>query len=165
MPHNIELIIALAVPLIVLTVLRINAAIVFLSLSLGYVLVQLVANDANSLINFLAPQADSLSRTTWQLGMLFLPVVLTCIIMLFSVKGHVKLLLNLLPAAAVSVMAVLLAVPLFTPGLRYALESSELWQQISGAQAFAIGAGALISLIFLWTSRSSLKGESHRRGR
>jgi hypothetical protein len=165
MPHDLELIIALALPLAVLTLLRINAAIVFLSLCLGYVLVELVANDANSLISFLAPKADSLSRASWELILLFAPVILTSVIMLFSVKGRFKVTLNMLPAAATSVMAVLLAVPLFTPGLRFALQSGNLWHQLSSAQAFIVGMGALISLVFLWTSRSAIKGGSHKSSR
>lgn len=165
MPHDVELIIALALPLAVLTLLRINAAIVFLSLCLGYVLVALVANDANSLISFLAPKADSLSRSGWELILLFAPVVLTSVIMLFSIKGRLKVSLNILPAAATSAMAVLLAVPLFTPGLRFALQSSNLWHHLSNAQAFIVGMGALISLVFLWTSRSAVKGSEHKRGR
>lgn len=160
MPHHIELIIALVVPFAVLTILRINAAMVFLSLCLGYVLVELVANDANSLINFLAPN-NSLSKTSWQLGMLFLPVVLTSIIMAFSIHGRLKSIFNIIPAAAFSVLAVLLAIPLFTPGLRYALESQEIWKQIHGAQALIVGAGALISMVFLWTQRRQAKKHEH----
>jgi hypothetical protein len=157
MPHDFQLLIALAVPLIVLTVLRINAAMVFLSVCLGYVLVELVAKDANSLISFLAPQAGSLSQTSWQLAMLLTPVILTCVIMLFSVKGHLKLGLNLLPAAATSVLLTLVIVPLCTPGLRYAIQSEALWQQLNRGQAMIVGAGALISLLFLWTQRRGSK--------
>lgn len=162
LPHHIELIIALATPLIVLTVLRINAAMVFMSLCLGYVLVELVAKDANSLISFLTTDG-SFSQATWQLGMLFLPVVLTCIFMVFSIKGHVKTIINLFPAAGVSVLSVLLAVPLLKPGLRYAIESEALWKQIYDAQALIIGASALISLVILWSQRHHAKQHESRR--
>jgi hypothetical protein len=157
MPHDFELIIALLAPLVVITLLRINAAMVFLSLCLGFTLVELVAKDANSLISFLAPQTGSISQTTWQLIILFTPVILTCVIMLFSIKGHLKTMFNVLPAAASSVMAVLLAVPLLTPGLRYAIQSQSLWQQVNRAQALVIGIGALISMLFLWSQRRSSK--------
>lgn len=161
MPHNIQLIIALLIPFVVLTSLRINAAMAFLSLCLGYVLVELVAKDANSLISFLAPQADSISKTWWQLGMLFLPLVLTCIIMIFSVKGRIRGIFNALPAIATSVVALLLAVPLFTPGLRNALQQEQLWRQISDGQAMVVGIGAFVSLLFLWTQhRGGKKDES-----
>jgi len=153
MPHDIQLVIALLVPFVVLVVLRINAAMVFLAACLGYVLVELVAKDANSLISFLAPQTGSLSQTTWQLGMLLTPVILASIIMLFNVKGHIRTALNALPAAATSVLLVLLAVPLFTPGLRYAIQEEALWHQLSQAQPLIVGTGAFVSMIFLWTLR------------
>ena len=165
MPNNIELIAGLVVPLAVLVVLRINAAMVFLSLCLGYVLVQFVANDADSLINFMAPDETSLSATTLRLVMLLAPVVLTSVIMLFSVQGRVKAALNALPAAGVSVLAMLLAVPLFTPGLRYAIQSQSLWQEITKAQPLIIGASAFISLLFLWTARRSMRHEDSGKRR
>lgn len=161
LPHNLELIIALVVPLIVLTVLRINAAMVFMSLCVGYVLVELVAKDADSLINFLTREG-SFGQASWQLGMLFLPVVLTCIFMVFSIHGRLKALVNLLPAVGVSVLGVLLAVPLLTPGLRGAIESQALWSQIYDAQAMIVGAGAFISLVILWTQRRKAKQHEHK---
>jgi hypothetical protein len=157
MPHDFQLIIALVVPLIVIAILRINAAMLFLSVCLGYVLVELVAKDANSLISFVAPKAGSLSQTSWQLAMLLLPVILTSVIMIFSVKGRIKVMLNMLPAAATSVLLVLLVVPLCTPGLRYALQSEAVWQQLNRGQAAIVGVGAFISLLFLWTQRRGAK--------
>lgn len=158
MPNNIELIIALAVPIVVLTILRINAAMVFLSLCLGYVLVQFVANDTDSLINFVAPNHNSVSSSTLRLVMLFLPAVLTSIFMIFSVKGRTKVTLNILPAAGVSVLALLLAVPQFTPGLHHAIEDQTLWWNIAKAQAMIVGASALVSLLFLWMQRPKSRG-------
>ena len=163
MPNNIELIIALVIPLVILTVLRINAAMVFLSLCLGYVLVTFVANDADSLISFLAPDTNSMSASTLRLGMLLTPVVLTSMFMLFSVHGRIKVALNALPAAGVGILGLLLAVPLFTPGLQYAIESQPLWQQISQAQAMTVGISAFISLIFLWVQRHHTEKIEHRR--
>jgi hypothetical protein len=164
MPNNIELIIALAVPIALLTVLRINAAMVFLSLCLGYVLVQFVANDADSLISFMAPNADSISASTLKLAMLFTPVVLTSVIMLFSIHGNIRAALNILPAAGFAVLALILAVPLFTPGLRYAIQGQSLWHDVGQAQPMIVGASSFISLLFLWTQRRGFKGEekSHR---
>lgn len=162
MPHHLELIIALAVPLIVLTVLRINAALVFMSLCVGFVLVELVAKDANSLISFLAP-TQSVSQTTWQLGMLLVPVVLTSIFTAFSMHGHWRAMFNVLPALGVSIVGVMMAIPLFTPGLRYAIQSESLWQQLNKAQAMVVGLSAFISLLFLWLQRRSSGHGEHRR--
>ncbi|HEX8762796.1 MAG TPA: hypothetical protein VF733_03475 [Candidatus Saccharimonadales bacterium] len=159
MSHDLGLIIALAAPFLLFVVLRINAAMVFLSLCLGYVLVDLVAKDSNSLIKFLTPHTGSLSETTWNLVILLTPVVLTCVMMIFSVKERWKVLLNILPAAATSVLLASLAVPLLTPGLRHAMQSQALWQQINRAQSFIIVLGACISLIMLWAQRKTMRGE------
>lgn len=165
MPNNIELIVALAIPVAVLTVLRINAAMVFMSLCLGYVLVQFVAKDTDSLINFVAPDANSVSASTLRLIMLFLPVVLTSVLMIFSIHGRIRVALNALPAAGVSVLGLLLAVPLMTPGLHHAIEAQALWWNIAKAQALIVGSSAFISLIFLWTQRRHLQGDHDRHHR
>ena len=163
MPNDIVLIAALLVPVVVLVALRINAAMVFLSLCLGYVLVQFVANDADSLISFMAPDANSVSASSLKLAMLFTPVVLTAIIMFFSVHGRTRVALNTLPAAGASVLAFLLAVPLFTSGLHYAIQSLEVWKVVSNAQAMIVGVSAFISLLFLWAQRGSMRsGERHK---
>lgn len=152
LPHNLEIIIALAIPFVVLMMLKINAAMVFMSLCVGYVLVELVAKDTDSLINFLTSEG-SISQTTLQIGMLFLPAVLTCIFTVFSVKGRMRALLNVFPALGVSAMVVLMTVPLFTPGLRNSIQSQGLWPQLHDAQALIVGATAFVSLLILWTQR------------
>jgi hypothetical protein len=162
---NIELIVALLIPVAVLTLLRINAAMVFLSLCLGYVLVQFVANDADSLISFVAPNSASVSASTLRLAMLFTPAVVTALIMLFSVKGKMRTICNFFPAVGTSILALLLAVPLCTPGLRYTIEFHTYWKEISKAQAMLVGMSAFVSLLFLWATRKSSHGaeRGHRR--
>ena len=153
--NSLEFALIILLPIVVLVVLRINAAMVFLSLCLGYVLVQFIANDSNSLINFLAPNTGSFSASSLRLALLFGPAVLTAIMMLFSVKGHIRTLINIFPAAGTSFLGVLLAVPLLTPGLRYSIDAQPIWQQISKMQAPIVGISALLSLLVLW---------AHRRG-
>jgi hypothetical protein len=160
--NDIVLLAAVLVPAVALIALRINAAMVFLSLCLGQVLVQFVAKDANSLIRFIAPQAGSVSESSLYLAMLFLPVVLTAIIMVFSVKGRMKVSLNALPAFGTGALAVLLAVPLSTPGLQHQIVALRFWHELHDAQAMIIGASTLVTLLFLWTQRrSSHREEKH----
>ena len=157
MQHSLVLLVALAAPLAALAVLRINAAMVFLSLCLGYVLVNMVADNSDSLIKFLAPNVNSVGGVSWRLVTLFAPAVLTSVFMVFSVHGKMKGLLNLLPAAATSMLALILAIPMLTPGLRSSLESSPFWQKVSKAEVLIVGAGAIIALFFLWTQRRGAK--------
>jgi hypothetical protein len=156
--NDIALIGALLLPAAILVSLRINAAVVFLSLCLGQVLVQFVAKDADSLIAFIAPNATSVSGSTLLLIMLFLPVVLTSLIMLHTVKGRLKVTFNALPALGVGALAVLLAVPLLTPGLQYAIKDLSFWQQLYDAQAMIIGISAFFSLLVLWLHRPKHSG-------
>lgn len=153
MSPDIILIAALLAPLAVLTVLRINAAMVFLSLCLGDVLVAHVAGDANSLMSFIAPHAGSVSAATMRVIILLAPAVLTSLIMLVSVRGRLRVIFNILPAAGTAALGALLTVPLLAPGLRFGIEGQPLWQQLSRAQAMIIGVSAFISLIFLWIQR------------
>lgn len=161
MPNGIELVVALALPILVLAVLRINAAMVFLSLCLGQVLVQTVGTEAIAFINFLLPNAGAVSESTAQLIMLFTPAVLTSIFMAFTINGKMRATLNVIPATGVGALVVLLGVPLLTPGLRYAIQSEGLWHQISSAQALIVIAAATASLLFLWSQRRSARQHEH----
>lgn len=157
MPNGIELVVALVLPILVLTILRVNAAMVFLSLCLGQVLVQTVGTEAVTFINFVIPNASVVSESTAQLVMLFTPAVLTSIFMAFTIHGRARALINVVPATGVGALAVLLGVPLLTPGLSYALQAEGLWHQISSAQALIVTVAATASLLFLWFQRRSAK--------
>ncbi|HEU5187712.1 MAG TPA: hypothetical protein VFT87_04390 [Candidatus Saccharimonadales bacterium] len=163
MSHNLALIIALAAPIVVFTVLRINAALVFLSLCLGAVLVQYVAGEANSLITLFSEQAGTVSASSIQITLLLAPAVVTSVVTVLSLHGKIKVLLNLLPAITASALALLLVVPLLPNGLRFELETQEVWRHLVKAQALIVGVGALASLVLLWLQRGSLKHHDKRR--
>src|SRR5579872_6707721 len=99
--------IVVIVPVVVLTLLRVNAAMVFLSLCLGSVLVMFIGSNAISFVNTFFPHASSLSENTIEIGLLLLPAVLTTIFMFHSVR-KMKLILNVLPALTVGLLLVLL---------------------------------------------------------
>src|SRR5580698_4651205 len=130
MTPEITLAAIVVLPLVLLMVLRINAALVILSLCLGDVLVQFVAGDAQSFLSLLsssnATSKISASDQTLKLIILLLPVVLTTIFMIRTVRGHGRLALNLLPAAGVGLLGALLVVPLLPPGLSNNIVGSSL---------------------------------------
>lgn len=152
------------IPAILLMVLRINAALVFLSLCLGNVLVQFVAGDAG---NFLTQQSQvSLptaytSDNTVRLTLLLLPALLTAIFMIKTVRSQSRLLLNLLPAAGVGLLGGLLAVPLLPPGLSHNIIASSLWTQAHQAQDVIVGGSAVVCLIVLWLQRPKAGHKRH----
>ncbi len=155
------------VPVVLLMVLRVNAALVFLSLCLGDVLVQFVADDANSLLSLLgssraaavtATGAVAPSNNIAALILLLLPVLLTTIFMIHTVKGA-RLVLNVLPAAGVGLLGGLLVVPLLSAGLSANIVVSPLWVQATRAQTLIVGASALICLFVLWMQRPKTGGD------
>jgi hypothetical protein len=161
--HAIVLIIALAVPALTIVFLRINAAMVFLSLCLGAVLVQYVAPQAEDLLNLITPKAGAISNSTLELILLLLPAVVTSIVTLLSVHGKGRALFNVLPAVAVGALFVLLAVPILPEHITRAFEAEQAWKILSKSEALAIGAGGLISMFFLWSQRRNFKHHDKRR--
>ena len=136
---------------------------VFLSVCLGAVLVDHVAGDANMIVGSFSPTTNSLSQTTIELCLLLVPAIVTTIIMAFSVHGRIKVVLNFFPAAASSMLLVLLAVPMLPRGLAFNLMTQDAWRLLSNAEALVIGAGALVSLFFLWTQRRNFRHHDKRK--
>lgn len=149
-------------PLVLLMVLRVNAALVFLSLCLGDVLVRFVAGDAGTFLSTHAdqvPQAASAGNNTVKLILLLIPVVLTTIFMIRTIRGGTRLLLNALPAAGVGLLGALLAVPLLPPGLSHNIVESSLWSQAQRTQGLIVGGSALVCMFVLWLQRPKAGGD------
>ena len=161
---DIELLAAIGVLLVVLVVLRVNAAMVFLSLCLGYVLVQFVANDADSFVTFIAPNRDSLTASSIRLILLFAPAVMTCLITLGSVHGKVRAMLNLFPAVGAVALLFLFLVPQLPTPLMHTVQATDVWAQFLRVQAACIGGGAFMSMFMLWTQRRTL-GHQEAQGK
>ncbi|HEX7632827.1 MAG TPA: hypothetical protein VF401_00720 [Candidatus Saccharimonadales bacterium] len=146
----------IAVPVVILMLLRVNAALVFLSLCLGNVLVQFVAPDANQFFTLFSahvPKGVDTGNNTVKIVLLLLPVILTAIFMIRTVHGHGRLALNLLPAVGVGLLGGLLVVPLLPAGLSHDIVNDNLWQQVQRAQDLIVGSSALVCLLVLWVQR------------
>jgi len=155
------LIALLALPVIALMVLRINASLVFLSLCLGNVLVQFVSHDAGLILFSAAARAPGhvpASQAYINLALLLLPVVLTSIIMIHSVKGP-KLAFNFLPALGVGVLLTLLAVPLLSAGLTGSITGLPLWDTLLSLQTLVLSVTTMLCLLFLWMQRPKRHSE------
>lgn len=163
MSHDVILIASLVVPVLLFVVLRANAAMIFLSVCLGAVLVEHVAPDAILALGSFSSKPNSFSATTIELVLLLAPAVMTTVVTALSVHGRAKIALNFVPAAAASMLAVLLVVPLLPRGLAFALMSQPTWRMLSNAEALVIGLGALVSLFFLWTQRRSFRQHDKRK--
>lgn len=153
------------VPVVLLMVLRVNAALVFLSLCLGSVLVQFTANDADAFLTTFSASHTVTSVTTTnsnvKIALLVLPVILTTIFMIRTIHGSSRLLLNILPAIGVGLLGALLVVPLLPPNMAHDIVDSSLWSEVQKAQALIVGSSALVCLLVLWLQRP--KSGGHKR--
>ncbi len=148
MDANVILAMLVLSPVVILTLLRANAATAFLALCLGSVLGSFVAKDlVTTLRGYIAP-ATQVTDTIASLVLLWLPVVLVAIFMMKTIAPKQRL-INLLPALAVGLLGALLSVPFLTPELRHSVEASEVWKNIETYKAAIVVGGTAVSLALL----------------
>ena len=163
MPHDFLLLLTLIAPLVLCTLLRINAGAVFLGLCLGLALTRYASNAVESFAGIFTARLSTVSASSLQLLLLLAPMALVAFGMLFSVRGKIKLLINLIPAAGLSVLVALSVVPLLASGLRNQIEDQALWPQIVRYQGLAAGVCVAIGLWTLWTSRRPKRASEKSR--
>ena len=151
----------IAAPALALIVLRVNAVMVFLSLCLGQVLVLFVGGDASEVVGILAAGTGRSNPRIISLGLLLLPAIFTTLIMMRTIKGNFKMILNALPALAVGVLGFLLVKPLFTDAMQASIEATDAWYWVTKLQTIIVGASAILSIFFLWLQRPKHHHEEH----
>lgn len=151
----IILVAMLAAPVVIIMALRINAAQIFLSLCLGNVLVQFIGQDAGTILASTSARAPGLpaNQSYINLALLLLPVLLTMLIMIHSVRGTAKLAYNFLPALGVGLLLTLLAVPLLSAGLTGSITGLPLWRELANLQTLILSVSTLLCLLFMWMQR------------
>jgi hypothetical protein len=140
--------------------LRINAALVFLSLCLGDVLVQFASSDASSTLTAVGIHFGA---ETVRLFLLAVPTVLTAVFMVRTVRGGTRLLINVFPATGVGFLGALLIVPLLPPGTTHNVTNSPLWSQVQAAQVLIVTTSTLMCLLVLWLQRPKTGEGKHAK--
>lgn len=151
MSPELVLVALMGLPVAALVLLRVNAALVFLSLCLGDVLVSFTSKDAVAIVSGASTTMHT-SDTIIRLGLLLAPAALTTLFMLGTMKGH-KRILNILPAAGAGLLTGLLAVPLLPPGLAHNVIATSLWGDIQQFQSGIVALATLVCLLFLLLQR------------
>lgn len=135
-------------PVIILTLVRANAATAFLALCLGSVLGSFVAADTvNLLRGYVAPDSR-LTESVISLLLLWLPVILVAIFMSHTIAPKQRI-INAFPALAVGLLGAMLSVPFLTPAVSEAIEASGIWSQLLTYQAAIVATGTAVSLVML----------------
>lgn len=146
------------VPVLLVTLLRVNGAIAFMSLCLGSVLVTYTSADVDTVFTSFTNHNPLVTNQWVQLALLVVPFVLTILFTTGSVKGA-KRFTNILPALATGLLFALLTVPLLPSSLQRDIHSTAAWHQLSNLQTAVILGGALFSLVFLLLTHRKKKDD------
>ncbi len=159
--QNIALLAAIVLPVVLLVLLRTNAAVVFLSLCAGALLVRFVGDEAG-LVGAAIGNNSLVVSQYFQFALLLLPAALSAIILTKSMRGP-KGFINVLPAIAVGLVGVLLAVPLlpFTP--QHAITSLSGWEILDHNKQMVVIVSVVVSLLVLWFARPSGHKKRHHK--
>jgi hypothetical protein len=151
------------VPILLIFLLKVNAAAVFMSLCVGEVLVLFLSNDAGTLSGVVSPGSASISQASLKLALLLIPPILTLIFMYHGVKGSVMMTMNVIPAIAVGLVGALLAEPLLSESFQKTLNHSSLWHHLILYQGSVVACAAAVSLVFFLLQRQS-RPRAKKRG-
>lgn len=152
-------------PVVLFSVLRIDATLVFLSLCMGDVLYKFIGNDLSSFVNAFYPRSNSVGSSTIEIGLILLPAVLTAVVMIKSVKVT-RIILNVLPSLCTGLLALLIIEPLMSAGTKGAIERTNFWQHLIQAQTLVVGLSGIVIIVLLWAQHRQRHGKAHKhRGR
>ncbi len=166
---DVWLIAIFLIPIVLITFLRVNAVYVYLGLCMGYVLS--LYDNGNSVVTKLAG-----TRAIEKLGgsndirliLLILPAILILFFMMNSAHGG-KYSINILPAIAVGILAVITVIPLLPVSASVSIMNSTLWTDVIKYQGALIAASAVVVLLLLIIQKSKLgklsKGSKHHKSK
>jgi len=142
-------------PAVLTFLLRSNAALSFLALCAGFVVISFASTDLKNLtgqLNF------SINSSTLNLILVGLPLVLTLLLTRKAFSGGVSRVLHIVVALCAGGLLALVTVPLLSDSVRANFANSNLWSDLHKIQAEVIGLGVFLSLLIVWAK--SLKGGS-----
>ncbi len=156
MTSLIVLISAVLLVLVIVSVFRINAVYLYFSLAVGYVLASTLSGDTNSLLALFSSSNTSSHLSNVKLIILAIPVLATALFMFKSIKKK-RILINLLPALAFIVLAIILIVPLLPNSNTDSLIKTSYWNDFTKMRDLMIELSALVALSILFIERIGRK--------
>lgn len=148
-----------AVPALLLFLLRSNAAIVFLALCTGSVMAKYVVTSNTALFKPIVSSSPT-ALNYLQIGLILLPAVITALLLREHIRGS-KVLINLLPSIACGLTVAFLVVPLLPYGLKSQVTPEKSWILLQQYQAVVFAGGAAVSFLLLWSGRQGKKHGKH----
>jgi len=145
---NLLLLILVLAPVAITYFLKANAALGYLALCAGFVLLSLTTNDLQGLLD----HTNLVKVSTNLLGLILFiaPPLLTLLITRKNIHGQSNILIQLIPAICLGGLLALIAVPLLNSNVQSRFTGATLWMQLQKIQSWVIGAGTLSSLLLIW---------------
>lgn len=152
---NIWLAVIVLAPVVAIYLLNANAALVFLSLCLGYVLYSFDSHNAASAIHSLHQYSYTAhlkpSAIAINLVLLLGPAAITLITQIRSVHGSRRL-FNLIAALFCGLFAALIVIPVLPASIATSIANTTDWAKLIHYQGGIVGIGAAVAIVFFWMS-------------
>lgn len=148
------------VPVALIFLFRVNAAVAFLALCAGNLLALYFGNDAVKLLQAFTSKTDPTLYAGVKIVLLVLPMFITIILLQKGIRGA-KHLLNLVPTVLTGVVTGLLAVPLLTDGTKNNIYGTQVWTIASKMQGTVVAVAVLVSMFMLWTTQKPRRDKRH----
>ncbi len=150
---NIWLVIIILIPVLASYILSSNAASMFISLCLGYVLYSFddrnALSIAHSSIIRKSPLHLNASDVSINLLLLIGPAIITLIVQKHSIAASRRA-LNLIPAIFSGLFCALIIVPALPIAMEDTIVRSSYWADIVRQEVGIVGIGSVVSIIFYW---------------
>lgn len=148
------------VPVALILLLRVNAAVAFLALCAGNLLAQYFGSDAVKLLQTFTSKTDPALYAGVKVALLVLPMFITIILLQKGIRGA-KHLFNLVPTVLTGVVTGLLAVPLLTDGTKNNIYGTHVWTVASQMQGTVVAVAVMVSMFMLWTTQKPRRDKRH----
>jgi hypothetical protein len=156
---DIVLAILVFAPLAITFLLKSNAALAFLALCAGFVLISFASADIGNLTKNLSIQVNS---STLNLLLLIVPFALTLLLTPKAFSGRIRLVLQCVCALCAGGLLALVAIPLLSESVRLNFANSWGWNNLQKLQTPLISGGIALSLVLVWFGKSASHHKKHK---
>jgi hypothetical protein len=145
-------------PVLLAIIFRVSAVFLFLSIAVGNLLVLYLGMEAGLVSGLVS--TNSSAPMVAQLVLLFVPVILTLLLLRKSLPKH-KVLMHLLPLLACGFMLMAVALPLLPGGVQGDILASPAGPYFDNTQNLIVGSAALLVLLLTWLTHRSHELHPH----
>ena len=156
---DVILAILIFAPLAVTFLLKSNAALGFFSLCASFVVISFTNIDIKDLTKNLSFQ---LTSSSFDLIILIVPFVLTLLLNRKAFSGKLKSILHYATAVCSGALLALVAIPLLGESARLNFANSWGWNNLQKIQTAVVVAGAALSLVIIWFSKTAVPAKKHK---